>query len=122
MRRFVLMLALLSLTTLASSAACQDSTRRDSLRQDSLRRDSLLQDTTHHRVHRRVPETSPGEVDSVRRRKPPVDTSKIKPPTRRDSAQARQEMRVDTSSVARDSTTRPTRPDTQAKKPPPPHY
>jgi hypothetical protein len=114
MRRFAYALALLGFTALAGSAACQDSTRRDTVRQDSLR-----QDTTHHRVHRRIPETSRGEVDSAHRRKPPVDTSRIKPPSRRDSSLARQEMRADTSSVARDSTIRS---DTQAKKPPPPHY
>jgi hypothetical protein len=102
MRRFAFLLALLGVTVLANSAVAQDSTHRD---------------TTHQPVHRLVPATSKGEVDSVRH-KPPLDTAKIRTPTRRDSAFARQEMRADTASIARDTIGRP-RPDSQPKKPPP---
>lgn len=110
MRRFFFILTLLGFTALANSAFAQDTTAK----RDSARRDSIY----HRLVHQ---DTSRGEVDK-KLRKPPQDTSKIRAPSKRDSSLVRQELRADTTSVARGDTVRDRRPppDTQAKKPPPP--
>jgi hypothetical protein len=108
MRRFALMLALLSVTALAGSAIAQDTTAK---------RDTATRDTTHKRVHH---VTSKGEVDSASHPKPKLDTAKIHEPTRADSSLARHEMRADTSSILRDTTARPHTPPPQKQPPPPP--
>lgn len=117
MRRFLFLLTLLGVTLLASAAVAQDTTAK---------RDSARRDSTHHqRVHNRFPETSRGDVDTSRHKPPALeDTAKIHSPSRRDSALVRQEIRADTSSLARDSVPRDTthrrpKPDSLPKKPPP---
>ena len=115
MRRIFLIVAIFELTGLANSAAGQDSTARDTARRDPMRRDTTCQDTTrqdttHHRTHKCVRATSPGEVD----------TAKIRAPSRRDSSLVRREMHVDTVSAGKDTSARPTKPPpdtTRPKKP-----
>lgn len=110
MRRLSFLVALLTFTTIAGSAACQDSTKRDTTRRDTTQRDSICRDSTNHRPHRCVRVTSPGEVD----------TAKIRAPSRRDSSLVRREMRSDTTSAGKDSSARPTKPPpdtTRPKKP-----
>ena len=85
MRRLSFLVALLTFTAVAGSAAGQDSVRRD---------------TTRHCPHKRVRVTSPGEVD----------TAKIRAPSRRDSSLVRREMRTDTASAGKDTSARPTKP------------
>jgi hypothetical protein len=106
MRRLSFMLTLLGVMVLASSAFAQDTTAR--------------QDTTHHPLHKRIPATSRGDVDTSRHKPPAAeDTAKIHAPSRRDSALVRRELRTDTASVARDTIVRPHAPPDSAKKPPP---
>jgi hypothetical protein len=117
MRRFALLLALLSVTALASSAAAQDTTaKRDTAakRDSATKRDTIKFPTTHKRVRM----MSQGEIDSLSK-KPKLDTAKIRAPSRQDSSLARHEMRADTSSILRDTTARPrTPPDSQKPKKP----
>jgi hypothetical protein len=114
MRRVLLLLAVFGFTALATSAVAQDSIRRDTTWRDSTLKDSTQQDSTHHRPHKRVRVTSPGEVD----------TAKIRAPSRRDSSLVRHEMRRDTTSAGSDTAAKPAKPpaDSQPpKKPSSPH-